>query len=396
MSEQPNAMTGELIEVPDTSGQGLAQIVRDEIDIQIATAKKYPRSVTLALKQAETLACFSQQIAQTAYYRLPRKSQGEVKFIEGPSIRLAEMFASSWGNIRYGSRVIEIGDRFVIAQGFAHDLQTNSARSAEVSRRITDRNNRRYSDDMIQVTAMAACSIAVRNALFSVIPRAYVLDVMDKAKRVAIGDAKSLKERRQTLLEYITGKMGVLIEQVLAAVNRPRPEDIDLNDLEHLYGLANAVKDGVVKLDEAFPPIKPEGTGDNKPEQPTSRTDALAAKIAAAPDKTPEVKTPEPAPAAPEPAPAIEPIGDESEVDQQAPTPQNGSNAVPDDPDMSSDEFIRLILAHKPADMTEEQAMPLIKPRLNIWLPKAWSRLTLAARKDYIAKVKAGYFPWSM
>lgn len=51
------------------------------------------------------------------------------------------------------------------AQGVFHDLERNVAITYEVRRRIVDKNGRRYKPDMIGVTANAACSIALRNAI---------------------------------------------------------------------------------------------------------------------------------------------------------------------------------------------------------------------------------------
>ncbi|MFN8826683.1 MAG: hypothetical protein ACK501_17070, partial [Planctomycetota bacterium] len=50
-------------------------------------------------------------------------------------------------------------------------------------RRITGKNGRRYSSDMIGVTGNAACSIALRNAVFRGIPRAFWIDIYDARAR---------------------------------------------------------------------------------------------------------------------------------------------------------------------------------------------------------------------
>lgn len=228
---------------------------REEIDVQIASAKKYPRSVTHARQEAESMATMDADTAASCFYKLPRKDRdsGETRWIEGPSIRLMEIFACAWGNIRMGAYVIEERERTVVARGFAHDLQANVAAQQDVQRRIVDRAGRRYSDDMIMQTSNAAASIALRNALIRVIPRAYVDDVCEKCKKVAVGDSKTLAERRLALLDYFKQKHGVDHERILRRVERSNVKDIDLTDMEKLHGIATAIRENQLTVDEAFP-----------------------------------------------------------------------------------------------------------------------------------------------
>ena len=264
----------------------LATQHRAEIDMQISTAKKYPRSVHRSRQDAITMATIDVLTAASCFYKVPRGG----KNIEGPSVRLAEIFASAWGNMRFGARVIHEDDRFITAQGVAHDLETNNATTIEVRRRITDKNGRKFNDDMIAVTGNAAASIALRNALFRVIPRAYVDQVYIEAKRVAIGTQKTLVERRTALVSHITGKIGIPLARVLGAVSRVHEDDIDLNDLETLYGLATAVKDGEITPDVAFPMIPsadaPQPLADDGKSKSQKLAESLKAKGQATPPQT--------------------------------------------------------------------------------------------------------------
>ena len=85
-----------------------------EVDIAIATAHKFPRSLKRFQSDATTMATVDLETAAACFYKLPRKNEdGSTKNIEGPSIRFAEIVASCYKNIRYGSRIVEIGDKFV-------------------------------------------------------------------------------------------------------------------------------------------------------------------------------------------------------------------------------------------------------------------------------------------
>jgi len=244
---------------------GMSILARAEIDIQIATAHQYPRSITQFRREALAMATMDVDTAESCFYKLPRGG----KIIDGPGVRLAEIVGSAYGNMRYGARIVgEEGD-FIVAQGIAHDLEKNVAATIEVRRRIVNKQGRRFDTDMIGVTANAACSIALRNAIFKVIPRSFVNSIYESAKQVAIGDASTLVERRTRALETLA-KMGAMEDRVLAMLGKAGIEDIDLTDLELLTGLRTAIKDGDTTVDQAFPPLKAEKkhTGSDKAIQP--------------------------------------------------------------------------------------------------------------------------------
>ena len=212
---------------------------RAEIDLQIATAKRYPRVITDFKREAMAMATLDQETASSMFYVLSRDG----KTIEGPGVRLAEITASAWGNLRAGSRVVEIDDTFVTAEGAAFDLEKNVAYSIQVKRRITTRSGKRYGDDMIGVTANAACAIAFREAVFKVVPRVYVNEIYERAKKVSIGEGVPMKTRIQRLFDWY-GKLGAKPEQVLLVIGKKGVDDIEEDDLIKLHGIGTAIKDG--------------------------------------------------------------------------------------------------------------------------------------------------------
>jgi len=170
----------------------IAMINRSEIEQQIATARRFPRSIKKFRDEALQMVTLSESVAEQCIYALPRDG----KTIEGPSARFAEVVASAWGNCRAGSRVVNDQGDFVTAQGVFHDLERNVAITYEVQRRITDKYGKRYKPDMIGVTANAACSIALRNAILKGVPKAFWEDMYAEARKVIMGDIKTLANRR--------------------------------------------------------------------------------------------------------------------------------------------------------------------------------------------------------
>lgn len=253
----------------------LETITRADIDQQIATAHAYPRSVKRFIEDARDLATLTEEVAAGCIYALPRDG----KTIEGPSARFAEIVASSWGNCRAGARIVGEDQEFVTAQGVFHDLQRNVAITYEVKRRITDRKGRRYKPDMIGVTANAACSIALRNAVLKGVPKAFWSEIYNDVRRVIVGDSKTLANRRAEALGYLQ-KFGATEEMVLAKLGRDGVESISGDDLVLLRGLATALKEGDTTVEEAFapeetagkpsvaPPQRKSGKGEKKSPQP--------------------------------------------------------------------------------------------------------------------------------
>lgn len=238
----------ENFELQAPAPSAIESLERANVDMQIATAKKYPRSLTVVKQRMLDLATLDQETAMSCFYKLNRQG----KNIEGPTIRLAEIAGSSFGNLRYGARVVSNDGKKITAQGFAHDLESNTFFAVEVSRRITTRDGATYSEDMQIVTGNAACAIAARNAMFKIVPFALVKPIYEKAKQAAVGDIKTLADRRTTMLTKFAA-LGVNLARVCKAVGRAGVDEIGLNDLETLIGLHNAITDGDQTVDEAFP-----------------------------------------------------------------------------------------------------------------------------------------------
>jgi len=281
-----NAGKTEFLEGPIETVSALEVINKSEIDIQISTAKKYPRLIKKFKDEALAMATLDEETASSCFYVLKRKNaDGTPNNIEGPSIRLAEIIGSAWGNLRYGARVISIDDKFVTAQGVCHDLEKNNSANVEVRRRITTKSGSRYGDDMIGVTANAACSIALRNAIFKIVPFTYAKDIYEQAKKTAIGDAKTLSSKRESMIQYF-GKMGVSKDKIFASLDIKSVDEIGLDQLATLKGFATAIKDGDSTIEQVFEKQAQEtSSGASKLNEKMQET-ATQQKEAAAPTET--------------------------------------------------------------------------------------------------------------
>lgn len=239
-----------------------------EIDRQIATAKRFPRSVTTFMRKATEMATLTPEIAASCIYALPRKENGVSKNIEGPSARFAEICASSWGNLRAEGKVLGNDDQFVTARGTAWDVENNVAIGYEVRRRITGSSGRTYTADMIAVTGNAGASIALRNAILKAIPTPFWKPIYNACRKVIAGDQKTFSSRRDSMLHEFA-VMGVTEERLLASLGIKGKADITGDHMVQLAGFLTALKDGDTTIEDAFP--ESGGLGSPQPAQRKSQ-----------------------------------------------------------------------------------------------------------------------------
>lgn len=231
---------------------GLALVGDNEIDIQVATARRFPRSIQRFIQRAQEMATLTPDIAASCIYALPRRENGKQKNIEGPSARLAEICASAWGNLRAEGKVMGHDDEYVTSRGTAWDVESNVAIAYEVKRRITNSSGQRYSADMIGVTGNASASIALRNAILKVIPTPFWKPIYLACRQVVAGDAKTFSSRRDNMLHEFA-VMGVTEERLCAAIGVKGKLDITLEHMATLAGFFTALKEGDTTIEEAFP-----------------------------------------------------------------------------------------------------------------------------------------------
>lgn len=231
------------IAVPTT----MEMATKAEYDVSIATAHRFPRSIGQFFKRAESLATATPEIAASMEYAKPVGGER----VKGPSARLAEIVAATYGNLRIQARVISENDNEIVAQGIAHDLETNVAQSTEVAISIRKKNGERYGADQVATMRAAACSKARRNAIFLAVPVALCQPIIAAARKVAAGDAKSLPERRAAQLAWFE-KQGVKASAIFAWLGVKGEDDITLEHMADMHAAANSAKEDGVSLAAIF------------------------------------------------------------------------------------------------------------------------------------------------
>jgi hypothetical protein len=242
-------MTNELI-IKDTG-----VLARVELDVQISTAKAYPRDPKQSLENAIFLATMDEATAASCFYCLPRKEKdGTKKEIKGGSIRLAEIMATSWGNLHAATRIVENDGQHITSEACAWDLQSNV--KITVQNKISIRFGKgkdQYTatSDMQTVLSNASSSKALRNAIFKVIPKALADRVLEKAMAFAIGDQRTINSKVSKLLDKLT-KMGIDKQLILDYYELKSASEITAEIYQSLIGVGTAIKEGHIKIEEVF------------------------------------------------------------------------------------------------------------------------------------------------
>lgn len=277
----------EVIQTKATDIQYVDATEKANVDSQVATAKQYPRDIKKSLNNSIVMATMDNETAQACGYALPRGG----KPITGPSVHLAKIIVSNWGNMRTESKVVQITDKQIVSRGIAWDLENNVASAFEVRRSIVNSRGQRFSDDMITVTGNAANSIAYRNAVFSVIPKALVDKVYKEAQKLITGDLSDetvLLKRRTKAINLFKDEYDISEEEVIKLCGKQTVNQIRADEIALLLGIYQSLKDGDTIVEELMKPIRNSKEAKNKAVQ-----EALDASDKEVVDKeTGEIKEP--------------------------------------------------------------------------------------------------------
>lgn len=292
----------------------VASLERAAIDCQVATAHAYPRSLEIFKKRALGMATLDLETAESCIYSRP---VGGGKVAEGASIRMAEIVAASYGNLRVASRIIEQTPRYVKCEGVAHDLESNYAGKSECVEPTVKQNGDPYSESQRAVVAKACLAKAYRDAVFKVVPKAMCKAIINAAKGVINKEVATIEQRRDRAKQWLK-QVKVDEARAFAVFGVKGWSEVTDDHLTTLTGLKTAINEQDTTIDEAFPQIAKApsfGPGD----APRSTTPATA---------------PAPQQSAPKTAPVHEtPVGDPPQTQEQ-PKTQETTKAPGDDGDL--------------------------------------------------------------
>jgi hypothetical protein len=248
----------------------IESLARAEINQLIATARRYPREIDnrKITERMVKMATYTEAAASECFYAIPRGGT----IIYGPSVRLSEVASYCWGNMHSVARVVNVDKigRTVTSQAVAWDLEANVQEAVEYTNRITIGG-----DDGVKTAALAAISLAKRNAKFALIPRVVWWPVFQKCMDVAVGSAVPIGAQIIEMQKAFS-RYGIVLEQIMEKLGRTHPGDITEDDILKLRGFYVAIKENEAQAGDIFPPI-------SRPVAATSGHDAEPVPEAAGP-----------------------------------------------------------------------------------------------------------------
>lgn len=241
-------MENQIIELDNASMLSKAQI-----DMQITTAKLYPRDEMASVKKAITIATFNREVAESCIYAKPVDG----KIMNGPSIRLVEIMLNCWKNVHCSTMPISNDGKFIKVQAIIIDCENNQIYAEVKERSIMTsgkggKTPRQYSFDMQQTTSAAAASIALRKAaerLFGPLLKHVVYEQVKKyLDNPNQAQLPSLKEKAISYFE----KKGIERVKIFEYLEIASLDEMTGEHITNLIGIKNAVNEGDLKLEHAF------------------------------------------------------------------------------------------------------------------------------------------------
>lgn len=240
-------------ESKDDNAPSLMQVAESramhEVQAAYVIAKKFPRDEHKSYQNIMK-SCKRPFLAEQAMYAYPRGTT----IVQGPSIRLAESLAQSWGNIDFGIREISQNNGVSIAEAYAIDLETNT-RVTKVfhvpHRRHTKKGfiNLTDSRDIYELVANNGAR-RLRACILGIIPGDVVEAAVEQCKKTLESSEVPMDDQIRNLLsafdqfgitkEHLEKRLGHKIESTIS------PEIVTLRSIY------KSIKDGMADRTQFF------------------------------------------------------------------------------------------------------------------------------------------------
>lgn len=226
-----------------------------EIQAAMTIAKRFPRDPIAAMDRIIN-ACTRPSLAEGALYSYQRGGQE----VTGPSIRLAEALAQSWGNIQFGIRELEQNDKESTVEAFAFDLETNT-RQVKVFQvphmRHSKRGVTKLTDprDIYEIVANQGAR-RMRACILGVIPGDVTEAAKNQCEVTLHAHSEATPETIKKMVEAF-GKFGVTQDQIQKKLGK-RVDAINSANIVQLKKIYQSLKDGMSKPEDQFDTTKAE------------------------------------------------------------------------------------------------------------------------------------------
>ncbi len=229
-----------------------------EVQAAMVIARMNPRDQRASMDRILN-ACTRPSLAEVAVYTYARGGSN----ISGPSIRLAEAMAQSWGNMQFGIRELSNANSESVVQAYAWDIETNTRREVtfQVPHIRHTKNGAKKLEDPRDIYELVANQGArrMRACILAVIPgdvtEAAVIQCETTMNAKADTSAEAVAKLVAAFAQY-----GVTKEQIEKRIQR-RMDAIQPAQIVALRKVYASLKDGMSTAAEWFEVVDG-GTGE--------------------------------------------------------------------------------------------------------------------------------------
>lgn len=247
-----------------------------EVQAAMMIARMNPRDPIAAMDRILN-ACTRPTLADSAVYTYSRGGSD----VSGPSIRLAEAMAQSWGNMQFGIRELDQRNGESTVQAFAWDVETNTRREVtfQVPHIRYTRSGSKKLEDPRDVYEMVANQGArrLRACILAVIPGDVTEAAVAQCETTMKTKADTSPDAMKKMIDAFDS-FGVTKEQIEKRIQR-RLDAIQPAQVVSLKKIYASLRDGMSVAADWFEPEQAEEQGQGA--VGASRTDAVKEKLKA-------------------------------------------------------------------------------------------------------------------
>lgn len=298
MEQVPNIYGSTSVAAPrSTTTEMVVSRQAQEVQAAMVIAKRFPRNEVESYNRIMK-ACQRKSLAERSMYEYPR---GDTR-VTGPSIRLAEAMAQSWGNIDFG--IIELeqknGESQVMA--YAWDLETNTRQTKVFSVphiRATKKGGNIPLKDPRDIYEMVANQGArrLRACILGVIPGDVIDAAITQCEKTLAGDSREpLADTVRAVANTFESEYGVTVPMLEKFIGC-KIESFTMQNLIRLKKVYVSLKDGMAKREDYFEmmPVTDDAEINNPfPEDKNGKQTGKKEKKAATSEPEPEPQEPDP------------------------------------------------------------------------------------------------------
>lgn len=187
------------------------------------------------------------------YYRFPvKKKGGGVEYVEGPSIKLANDLARTYGNCEIDCRVMDLGDGWIFYARLS-DLETGYSITRPFQQRKSQRGMRTADDRALDIAFQIGASKAIRNVICNGL-QTFADFAFEEARSSMVEKVgKKLEDYRQRTIDGLAFR-DVDLHRVEAIIGRAA-KDWLAPDIARIIAMMKSINDGMATVDETFPPL---------------------------------------------------------------------------------------------------------------------------------------------